>query len=121
MVREAVLTPAWQLGEGANDRFAFGAWEPMFYLDERFDRVMQYCLQTSKLWHPEKFVGWMLAEYSSREGQRRQQGYVTATQHIALRESEHTVERNRKTFACHPRCLFIVANYSCAVSHNSKL
>jgi hypothetical protein len=68
IAHDAVVTPAWQLGEGANDRFAFGAWEPMVYLGKRFDRVMHYCLQTSKPWHPEKFVEWTLAEYSSQEG-----------------------------------------------------
>ena len=46
------------------------------------------------------------------KGQRRRRDFVTATQRNALRESERTDERSRKTFACRPRHLFIVVRHS---------
>jgi len=61
---DAVITPAWQLGGGANDRFALGAWRPMVLLGQRFDRVAEYCSETHQAWHPEVFVEWISQQHS---------------------------------------------------------
>ena len=60
----AVVTPAWQLGGGVNDRFAFGAWEPVIALGKRYDRILEYCIENQEPWHPEIFVGWVLEKHS---------------------------------------------------------
>ena len=60
MSHHLVVLPAWQMWSGANDRFSFGAWEPMVCLGMRFDRILEHCRSTNRSWHAEFFVKWLL-------------------------------------------------------------
>ena len=66
MSQHLVVLPAWQMWGGANDRFSFGAWEPMSEMGTRFDRILEYCKATNRSWHAESFVEWLLDNLHSR-------------------------------------------------------
>lgn len=56
----SIVLPGWQMWGGLNDRFAFGAWEPMYAFGSRYDYMVEYCENTSKPLHPETFLKWHL-------------------------------------------------------------
>jgi len=65
--RNVVVTPGWQLWDGFNDRFAYGAWEPMLAVGNRFERVLEFCKLHNAAWHAETFLKWVIL---GTEGQK---------------------------------------------------
>jgi len=58
--RKFVITPGWQLWSGYNDRFAYGALEPMLAVGSRFERVLEFCKVHNAAWHAETFLKWII-------------------------------------------------------------
>jgi len=103
---DAVITPAWQLGGGANDRFALGAWQPMVSLGLRFDRIAEYCSETQQPWHPEVFVEWILQRRSVNDGASAQSPCLCHTSQRASRVRAHG--RVKLENFCMPRRHFVL-------------
>lgn len=60
-----VVTPGWQRYGGTNDRFSFGAWDPMMTVGTRFNAVRNYLLSVKQPFLTENFLGWLLDEHMS--------------------------------------------------------
>lgn len=86
MSERLVVLPAWQTWGGANDRFSFGAWDPMVEMGMRFDRILQYCQNTNRPWHAEAFVDWLLDDLYLRSVVTREVGNKVSC-HTMIRAS----------------------------------
>ena len=80
MMNNAVTTPGWQLHRGYNDRFSYGAWDPMYAIGTRYDTILTYCQTTSRPFTSESFLQWSLENLHSS-------GQVAQLWHTSLRAS----------------------------------
>jgi len=57
----SVVVPRWHTFGGLNDRFSFGAVQPMSQIGTRYNLISEY-LSTRHKFHAERFMGWAIAK-----------------------------------------------------------
>lgn len=84
MYNGAIVTPGWQTYGALNDRFSFGALEPMLDMGLRFDKILEFCRTTGRPWLAEDFVHWLIYKVPKSNLRARQHDHAPIHCHTTL-------------------------------------
>ena len=85
--RNTVVTPGWQLWGGYNDRFTYGAWEPMLDVGSRFEKVLEFCKALNASWHAETFLKWIILGIDGKKSPKNMKNMTFNHCHTTQRAS----------------------------------
>ena len=66
-----VFTPDWAMFTGYNDRFLMGARDSVMHVMSRLDHVAEFCNTYQKPLHSERYLKWLLNNYTRRANSER--------------------------------------------------
>jgi len=83
MSNDVIVTPGWQTYGALNDRFSFGAWEPMLQMGLRYNKILEFCRTTQRPWRAEEHVHWLIYNVPLSKYRTPQQSHMHC--HTTLR------------------------------------
>lgn len=84
MSNGVIVTPGWHTFGALNDRFSFGAWEPMLRMGLRFNNILEFCRTTKRPWLAEEHVHWLIYKVPRMESRAPQHGSTLIHCHTTL-------------------------------------
>ena len=68
ILSNSIVVPTWQSWlDGMNDRFSYGAVQPMAYVGRRYDVVLEFA-EIERLVDAEKFMRWIVIKVLNNQG-----------------------------------------------------
>jgi hypothetical protein len=79
-----IVTPGWQTYGALNDRFSFGAWEPMLQMGLRFNKILEFCRTTQRPWLAEEYAHWLIYNVPKSEFRASRHDHAPVHCHTTL-------------------------------------